>query len=428
MVSVLASPPSATACILVPSCDEAHFQKLHPVPKYEGPLEISVVAKLSQSVYKRQVMLVHVASQTSVKPAKATYQAVLKELKEIVFEMDSRLLNRDMLSKMNSSPQETMKARILESFPSSAMQGAVLYAFKRIAKKGDHCIYQYLTKVTSASRDIILEHSLMSDVSARDFVERGVTQSDHSVLPRFWEISRAGREELLKTANGVEGVAGLVITKRGLAVRSWNGKLAATRKAIMGGDCRLCDENMATIPRIQVESSGWPPNITASEIVKSVQFYTKLAPIPSRAYRASGVTSWSLLFSELPTIQKFFVDFNGKIHEILLTKHDQTAPFQSRKGKERNGEKGKGKGKEKTKSAMPPPQADNDATSDRLTSLESRFTLMEKKQSSLESRVDSSFSEVNDQLRQILQAVCPRSPSHGATGLTPPPKQMKTGQ
>lgn len=220
-----------------------------------------------------------------------------------------------------------------------------------------------------------------------------------------------------------------MITKRGLAVRSWNDHLSTTRAAIMSGDSRLCQANMATVPRVQLESSGWPSHVTAIEIVKACVYYTKLAPVPSRAYRVSGITFWSLLFSEAPAIQKFSVTFDGTTYEILLMKSDPQQLQPSRKQKSiGNPDKPIGKGNGKGASKAVAPSVENEANSDRLTSLESKMALMDKRQTSLENRVDSQFQEVNNQLRQILQCVAPREQSHAATGFTPPPKQAKTGQ
>lgn len=426
IAAVLASPPVETAAILVPLTDASHFSKIHPKPKVDGPIEITVSDQIAQTVYKRQAMLVHVSQTPKIKEVKGDYKSTLTELREIVFELDSRVASRETLSQLQGNPHDVLKSRIQELFPPAALGGSVMYGYKKIVKNDNHCIYQILAKVTNANRATILEHSCLGEVSSRDFIQKGEFPTDHTILPRFWEVSRAGREDALRTATKVDGVAGIIIAKRGIAVRSWNNKLAKTRAAIMVGDSRLCGANLGTVPRHQIESSGWPSHITAVEIVKACQHYTQMAPVPSKAYRSAGITYWTLLFSEVPPLQKFVCIFNAKPYEILLVKTQEYQAIQGRKAKPSDAETRKGKGKGNGKSAPPSQPQESEIQSDRLTTLENKFNMMEKKQHALESKVDSSFASVNDQLRQILQAVCPREQSQGATGCTPPPKQSKT--
>eukprot|EP00438_Fugacium_kawagutii_P032917 Skav215378 [mRNA] locus=scaffold3586:132527:136886:+ [translate_table: standard] len=395
VASVLQAPPSTTAAILVPVCESSFFNRFQPNPTIVGPMEITVADPVAQKVYKRQALLVHVAKTTTIKAVTAGYKSSLTALREIVFELDTRLASRETLASLQSNPQ----------VPQEQNLGVVSFGLTAII--GNVWIQE-------------------GEVSSRDFVERGDAPSDHSILPKFWEVSRSGREDVLRTVSKVDGVAGIVITRRGLAVRSWNDKLQVTRAAIMSGDSRLCSANMATIPRVQMESSGWPSHITAIEIVKACQFYTKLAPVPSRAYRSAGVTYWTLLFPEEPQMLKFLVTFDTQTYEILLTKHDPASMHPIRKPKTvAVDDKSKGKGKGKGNIKPNPSAKESDSNSDRITSLESRFALMEKKQTVLETKVDDSFAEVNNQLRQILQAVCPRDQSQPATGCTPPPKVHK---
>eukprot|EP00438_Fugacium_kawagutii_P019536 Skav235669 [mRNA] locus=scaffold358:1103709:1108024:+ [translate_table: standard] len=419
-------PPATTAAILVPVTDSSFFAKLSPPPEIVGPTEVTVTDQVAQTVYKRQVTMVRVAKKAVIKESKANYTATLQELCEVVFELDSRLAAKETLSGLQGNAAEFLKSKVHELFPAAALASSVMYGYKKIDRK-EYVIHQIMTKVSQANRATILEHSCLGEVSSRDFIIRGSEPSDHSVLPRFWDVNRASREEVLKTASKIDGFAGIIIAKRGLCVRSWNTKLATTRAALMSGDSRLCPENLSTIPRFRIESSGWPSNITASEIVKSVAFYTKLPPLPTKAYRVGGVTNWTLLFSELPQIQKFSASFNGSNYEILLIKPEQVNVPQPRKSKAISIEaKGSGKGKGKSKASGPSAHSEVEAHADRLTSLENRFTLMEKKQNALEDKVDNSFQEVNSQLRQILQAVAPRPASHEQTGYTPPPKHAKT--
>lgn len=46
-------------------------------------------------------------------------------------------------------------------------------------------------------------------------------------------------------ASTLEGFAGLVLTKRGLAVRGWNSKVASLRRVLQAQDERINDDNIA---------------------------------------------------------------------------------------------------------------------------------------------------------------------------------------
>eukprot|EP00438_Fugacium_kawagutii_P031982 Skav207043 [mRNA] locus=scaffold975:331372:335483:- [translate_table: standard] len=330
----LTNAPSAPAGILIPVSDAAFFRKLHPEPKVSGPFEVTVSDGVANTIYKRQVMLLQVTPEIVFQPPEAKYKATLTEVRELVLEMDSRIASKETMTMMQQNPQEHLKSRIRDLFPASALQNSSMYGFRTVSKKEDHKMLQMLIKVPLASRATMLEHSGLGEITARDFLAKGTSPEDHSVLPRFWDASRHGREEAVRTASKVDGFAGVVLTKRGIAIRSWNCKLASTRAAVMNNDVRLCPENMSTVPKVQVESSGWPQNITAAEVVRSCHYYTQLAPVPTRCYRSAGVTSWSLMFSSMPSISRFCAAFNGHAVEILLVPTQSMSLPGPRKGKE----------------------------------------------------------------------------------------------
>ena len=87
--------------------------------------------------------------------------------------------------------------------------------------------------------------------------------------------------------------------------------------------------------------------------------------------------------------------------------------------------KGSGKGFQGSAETAADVQKD-DQNSQRITALEAKFSSMERRQDSLESRINDGFNSVNDQLRQVLHAIQPRG-ANSQTGMTPPPKAAKTG-
>lgn len=143
-------------------------------------------------------------------------------------------------------------------------------------------------------------------------------------------------------------------------------------------------------------------------------------PIPSRCFRAAGVVTWSLGFAVEPKTTKFSVSFNGTTYEILLTKPSEKNKIV--KGSKK-GAKGTSKGVQSQKEI---PTQVSDETADRLTNLETKFAAMERRQDTLENKLQSGFEGVQDQLRQVLNAVQPRASSPSRTGYTPPPKVPKS--
>jgi len=284
-----------------------------------------------------------------------------------------------------------------------------------------------MTKVTCDKRAQCIERSGIAELFVRDFVPKGTNLDDITTLPRFWAVDKSGQADALKASSGVEGYAGLTLTKRGIAVRAWCSKLAPMRSAILADDDRVCKLNLGTIPRVVIESTGWPASIGPSEVVKAVHHEVKAAPIPTRCYKILGVTTWSLAFDTKPSITRFLCQLNGQSHEIILT------PAQERQPVIKTTKKSKGDGKGKTKSKQEPQSnqshntqagLDETNTESRLTALEVKFGSLERRQDTLENRITEGFGSVQDQLRQVLNAIQPRS-ANEPTGFSPPPKQQK---
>ena len=234
---------------------------------------------------------------------------------------------------------------------------------------------------------------------------------------------------MLIEIKNTEGAAGIVITKRGLALRVWSDKIGAARMTLLAGDPRITKENKDVVPKHTFEASGWPIGTTAANVVEATTQSTKVAPIPMRTFRIAGVVTWVLAFASKPTINRFHIEVNGTPHEILL--QELTEAF-----KPRSGGKGSGKTKSSKAPAQPGPKpmfgpqqftpVPGVSTQDsaRIDKLEQRFDRIEARQSRFEEKVDGRFEHISDSLRQILQTVGP-SRAREVTGDTPPPKVSK---
>lgn len=179
------------------------------------------------------------------------------------------------------------------------------------------------------------------------------------------------------------------------------------------------------VPKIVIDSTGWPTSISAHEVVKATNHAVSSPPIPTRCYKVLGVTTWTLAFEKQPSVSRFLIDFNGSSFEILLSNPlDKAIESKSNKKSKGHG-KGKGKGTKGPKAEEPSSSHGKDENSSRFSVLEAKFTSMERRQDSLENKINDGFSSVNDQLRQVLNAIAPRAPQD-PTGLSPPPKIQKS--
>lgn len=410
------SPPKQTA-LLLPNSDKIAFPEL-PKLSITGPFEIVVRDNGLNSIYKRQVLLIQTESEITfqLQPQQSNTRSLLLKL---------RLISKELASNIIAKPLETIKAKLLEQIPPLASKSLGVFGF-RIVKvqpnKDSHRVFQVVCKVQADQRNACLERSGAGDAFIRDYIPKGDTIEDLTIIPRFWETERAAKDDALRMSASLPGFAGLVHTRRGLAVRAWCKQVASVRQVLQANDERISKLNQSVIPRCLRDSTGWPAVVGPQEIVRATVHSVSLAPIPTRCFKAQGVTKWTLAFDSAPKIDKFMIQINTKTYEIILTEPNEKI---TNNNKVKRNQQSKGSGKEKsTEIAQIPVQIGN-PDSRRITSLEAKFSAMERRQDSLESKINDGFSSVNDQLRQVLHAIQPRSsPSH--TGMTPPQKAPKT--
>lgn len=375
------------------------------------------------SVYKRQIYLVQTQNHVVFKLPSPEYKATLTETFEIVLETFTCLLSKDSLLQFGEKPYDSFKARINEQCPSIAASHANLYGFRRFPDQchKDHHIIRVMCRVTKEIRTKLLESSGTGDIFVRNFVPKEGEQSDVTVIPKFWTSDRAGRDESLRAAGSLDGFAGIVSTRRGIAVRAWCSKVANVRKVLLVNDDRINDINISTIPVELYDATGWPANISPGEIVRAVHHSCKLPAVPTKCFRALGVTTWTLGFEKPPDTLKFTASFNGVVCEILLTKSGLSKAKIG--GKQSNPKKTFGNSK--PESLKKPANTFQDESSSRISALETKFAAMERRQDGLEQRLQTNFDGIQDQLRQVLNAVQPRNATPTTTGMTPPAKVPK---
>lgn len=428
VATVFSSVTSQKIGLLIPASDKPFFDEV-PKISITGPFEVVVQDAALGTIYKRQTLLIQHGDQIVFELPKPSYTANPPALTELVLEIDERMISKEVAGSLREKPLDFFKKRFIEQLPSISGKQLHIYAFRAIRAEhhnATHQIFQTMTKVTCDKRSQCIERSGIAELFIRDFIPKGSNLDDITTLPRFWVADRNGQADALKASSGVEGYAGLTLTRRGIAVRAWCTKLAPMRSAILADDDRVCKLNLATVPRVIFESTGWPATIGPSEVVKAVYHEVNAAPIPTRCFKILGVTTWCLAFDEKPAITRFLCQLNGASHEIILTPAQDRQPVAKPSKKAKGEGKGKTKTKQENQNRKIQPEIDDSNTESRLTALEVKFGSLERRQDTLESRITEGFGTVNDQLRQVLNVIQPRSATEH-TGSTPPPKLQKVG-
>ena len=252
--------PQKPSALIIPASDKT-LGNIQPPPKIEGPFEIVVEDTSSGAVFKRQVNMIQISPTVRFQLPKPTYSATLADVREIVVEIDSRFASKDIMSALAEKPLETFKAKMIEQFPTAISELTNVYAFRKFNPKGSeeaHWVFQVMCKLPSTKRSAVIERSGLGILTTRDFIPKGQVSEDLTVIPRFWPADRVSHQEAVKATTGLDGFAGLIVSKRGLAARAWVSKIGSLRQALIPNDERIFDLNLHTIPRHTLISTGWP--------------------------------------------------------------------------------------------------------------------------------------------------------------------------
>ena len=408
---------------ILPAGDRTHLK--HISDRLEGPFEITVDDPTAKLSYKRLINMLVIKGSVSFKLPEPVVKLTTAAICELVLEIDARLVQKQEFDKFRANPINTYKSHLAEISPEVA-DSAVLYGFRMIRYPGGSQpdqMMQVIAKIPFSQRSLILESSGSNILLSRDFLERGKGSSDTTVLPRFWPPSNAELQNMRIAVQGVQGFAGAVVTKRGLAPRIWVTNISAARSHLLATDSRLTKDNLHVVPKLTLELAGWPAATAAEHVISSTLQAIKLAVIPLRTFRVGGVHIWLVTTDAKPSQSRFAVQINSEVSEILVQEISEDAT-----GK---GGKGAHKGKSKKPNAppiawVPTPGSQIAAKTDdtRIDKLEQRFEKLEARQVTFETKVDSRFGDIQDSLRQLLAHAVqrPREP----TGETPPPKIPKS--
>ena len=288
-----------------------------------GPYEVVLHDPNADTSYKRLVSLVVFSGSISYQLHTPAHAFKTAAISEIVIEIDNRLTAKEDFDHLKAAPASNIKKLVCDQLPACASQ-ATFYSFRQnVHPSGgkQDLQLQCIVKIPTSLRKQVLECSGRVGFLTRDFLEKGTQSADTSVIPRFWPVTVRDLRELTITLRAVQGHAGVVLTRRGLAARSWNDSIANARQSLIPDDNRLCQENLNIVPKITFEAAGWPAGTTPYDVVTAVHKATSKPPVPMRTFRLGGVNVWVLAFESAPDAKQrqFTVQINDKIHEILLT-------------------------------------------------------------------------------------------------------------
>eukprot|EP00913_Durusdinium_trenchii_P031723 g29708.t2 len=303
-----------------------------------GPFEVILYDKAAGQTYKRVTHAVAVSGKFSFTLKDPAAEFRTSEIAELVLEYDTRLVQKNEFDLAAANPVIFFRSHVIQYCP-AVKDHLTLYGFRHnrhpSASKGDDQL-QIIIKVPKTARQDMLQLSGTDGVLVRDYVDKGATAIDVTVVPKFWPISVKALREITISTNSVKGCAGVTMTRRGLAIRAWAKEVAEVRKQLLPADPRLTPSNLHVVPRIMLDSAGWPPGASPADIVEAVNKAVGLPPVPTRTFRSAGVHVWQLGFDSPPKVDDFTVKINGEIFQILL------APVIT-------AEKGGGKGKQQRK-------------------------------------------------------------------------------
>ena len=307
----------------------------HIAEKMEGPFELAVDDPQAKLSYKRIINMLVIKGSASFKLPDPDVRLTTAAICELVLEVDARLVPRHDFDRFRANPIHTYKSLLAEISSEVAE-----HAFRMIRYPGGtqpDQMMQVIAKLPFAQRSTILESSGSSVLLTRDFLERGKGSADTTVLPRFWPPSSVELQNMRIAVQGVQGFAGAVMTKRGLAPRIWVTHISAARSHLLASDSRLNKDNLHVVPKITLQLAGWPAATAAEHVVSSTLQALKLAVIPLRTFRVGGVHVWLVTTEAMPNQTRFAVQINSEISEILV----QEAPEPSASKGGKGGQKGK---------------------------------------------------------------------------------------
>lgn len=278
--------PKEACALFLPLIDPT--DPLSKMPNLSGPFEVIVFDPALNQEYKRQVHVLVITPEVHFTLPTPSITMTLAAVCEIVLECDVRLTNKDVFQGFYDNPLAKFKAQLKEACSDPIWGHAAIYGYRTVqdhTKERQDVMHQCLLKVQQKHRVPLLSASGCGDLLVRDFVRKGEQVEDLSIVPRFWPIDRANKADLIKAASAISGYRGIAVARPRFATEA----PATARDLPPPQDDRICAINKAMIPKVNMDSLGWPSEILAKDIVAAVHQATKAPCIPTRSFRRAAV-------------------------------------------------------------------------------------------------------------------------------------------
>ena len=211
-------PTPGPLAVVLPSADKAAFGDAAIYVK--GPYEVVVNDNAMKTSYKRLVMLFVVKGDVDFVLPTPTIKCNAADFVEVVAEIDSRLLGAGEFQQVREDPMTTFK-KLLAGIHKDLNEHATFYALRKFntgpASQDVHI--QIVCRVPRSARTKMLEASGEHALLVRDYVDDVAKIQDTSVLPKFTSPTASNLHDLRITTRGIPGAAGIVLARRGLALR-----------------------------------------------------------------------------------------------------------------------------------------------------------------------------------------------------------------
>lgn len=273
-------PSNHDLVIVLPAAEPASFGTL--APRLQGPHEVVLKDAVSKATYKRLVLVIVVKGKMVYQLPTPTLKFNTIQVAELVLEIDSRLTPSHDFSRYKENPISSFR-KLCSAIVQDKIAEIIFYGFRfnhHPSAPKDEFQLQCIAKVPHSMRKGLLEASGRTTLFVRDYLERGQGNVDTSVLPRFWLPTPSDLQTMLIATKDTDGAAGLVITKRGLALRVWSSQIGAARTSLLAGDPRITKDNKDVVPKMSYEASGWPVGTTAANVVEATLQATCTDPNP----------------------------------------------------------------------------------------------------------------------------------------------------
>jgi hypothetical protein len=274
-------------------------------------------------------------------------------------------------------------------------------------------------RAPSAHKNLLLAASgvhvpFVINLVCRDASSREKRDAACSVV---W-LGKLGYTESLTLIKQLDGHLGLALSQQSFGIRCVPASLDAVRRLVLPQDSKYTDSNIKIRGMLRFVISGLPVGCSRPEIIRrfaewKVGDTTGWPIIPIKQWTSSGQSHWLVRADIAPPLH-FYLCSSSR---VLI----QPAPPEQFAPKSRSSSVPRAKSKSQPKpKASPAPSAPSPALVSRVLAVENRLDLLEARSSSIESQLQSGFSQILARLDD--RSSSSRRPAEDHTGATPPPK------